>query len=836
MSWVNYDDALNQLRSAGLIIDSIEVGTHKPVRCKVEGEHEKRGWYWVSDFELADKTGQRQLYIVGSYGVWRGNDNGALKIELPKGDSRPTLSDDERKAIAARQKENAKRAQAMRDAESARAAQEASRVWRAYITTGSSDYLHRKGVGAHGVRFDPNGHGTMAIPMQDTAGRVWALQIIRGKNRGSKLEKEYFPRGMSKQGKFHMIGAVTSGGICLVAEGYATAATLHEATKLPVAVAFDAGNLMPVAQELRKAHKSLHLLVCADDDYATDGNPGVSAARNAATAVSGHWVKPVFNDAQNQTARARIAECVPLPGATGLAGKENTDAKQRVAALLKEIGIDKHTDFNDLQQHPGWGQHTVRMQIEAALKAAGWNAKQHHAPAAAIPQGEGERRRAMSVLWLDEAVERFTPLDDGTGKYLFDGWTSKIVHKDQMLAVLPAGVRLNDVKRHPTWLNRGSYYIDQVGFDPAHEDPNCKLNTWTGWPTTPKKGKCDALIGMLEYLCSNDMDSAVLFGWMLCWLAYPIQHPGAKMQTAVVVHGPQGTGKSRFFESYAKIFGEYAIVLNQGAIEDKFNSDWTSRKLFILADEIVARQDLYHLKNQLKAFITGDWVRVNPKNLAAYKERNHMNMVFLSNDNQPVALERDDRRHCVIWTPEKRENDYYDVLSEEIANGGIEALHHFLLNLDIGDFKPWTKPPMTQAKRELIGINVESMDAFLEEWTNGDMDLPFCPCKSSDLYRAYVTWCKRTGERYPRNDRQFGGHIDKLKGWERTHKDIYASCNYEGKPKRARVVIPSEASHDDAIKNGLRDYRKPLGTKTPAQWMTDCVITFENGLQNGGDA
>ena len=78
---------------------------------------------------------------------------------------------------------------------------------------------------------------------------MWGLQLIRGKDRGNKLEKQYWPKGLNKQGHYHLIGG-TPRDILLIAEGYATAATLHAATNHPIAVAFDAGNLQPVATAL----------------------------------------------------------------------------------------------------------------------------------------------------------------------------------------------------------------------------------------------------------------------------------------------------------------------------------------------------------------------------------------------------------------------------------------------------------------------------------------------------------------------------------------------------------------------------------------------------------
>lgn len=140
-------------------------------------------------------------------------------------------------------------------------------------------------------------------------------------------------------------------------------------------------------------------------------------------------------------------------------------------------------------------------------------------------------------------------------------------------------------------------------------------------------------------MCAADAKAEELYQWVLRWLAYPIQHPGAKMKTAIVMHGPQGTGKNMFFEAVMQIYGRYGWVIDQSAIEDKFN-DWASRKLFLIADEVVARSEMFHIKNKLKSFVTGEQIRINPKNMAAYWEANHVNLVFLSNERMatPAAV------------------------------------------------------------------------------------------------------------------------------------------------------------------------------------------------------
>ena len=82
MSGSNYDDVISQLTGFGLILtDGLQIGTTRPVRCRVrDGGRERRGWYWLH--EIPAREGG--TLIVGSYGIWQGNDNGATKVDLPK--------------------------------------------------------------------------------------------------------------------------------------------------------------------------------------------------------------------------------------------------------------------------------------------------------------------------------------------------------------------------------------------------------------------------------------------------------------------------------------------------------------------------------------------------------------------------------------------------------------------------------------------------------------------------------------------------------------------------------------------------------------------------------
>lgn len=763
MTWANYNEVLHQMRDFGLIVGSIDTG--KMQRCKVENDSEKRGWYMLHDLRLDDGD----TVLVGSFGMWRGNENNAQKVELAK----RTLTDDQRAALKKRMADDKKRIEAERQRLASKAAKRAQQVWNKLLPVGTCQYLESKSVQAHGLRFSDS--GCAYVPMLDGNGAVHGLQILlpKGHKRITQTgrNKDFWPAGLVKKGHWFQLGAVRD--VVLIAEGYATAASIFEATGLPVAVAFDAGNLLPVAEAIKKRHRSVKVLICADDDFKSEGNPGMSAASAAALSVNGAIIAPVFT-------------------------------------IDREVGKKGLTDFNDL--HLGEGLYMVNAQIEQKFHDLGWLAVAK--PRAGLStQGGGERGALKSMLSIDEALDRFA-LVFGGGGTLFDYQEHILVPKNDVLDILPEhGWR--DMRS-----SKKVVRMDEVGFDPAGTDKQITCNLWGGWPTTPRQGNCDQLLELLEYLCSEEENYRAAFEWVLRWLAYPIQHPGAKMRTALVFHGPQGTGKNLIFESVMAIYGEYGRIVDQSAVEDKFN-DWASKKLFMIADEVVARQELFHVKNKLKGFVTGEWIRINPKNVAAHDERNHVNLVFLSNESQPLVLDKDDRRYAVIHTPEKLTSDFYQAVRAELNAGGIAALHYHLLNIDLGDFDEHTKPPMTKAKRDLIDVSMDSVQQFIDEWVAGRTDLPVCPAGSAEFYEAYCWFCRINGESRPRPSKNFIGTVRHMPRW------TYAEENrFDGSKKivRGTVTPPQDIleKYDTTKKE----------SETKAKWLTDSCENFKSKLES----
>lgn len=279
------------------------------------------GWYVLHNKDVA----------IGFFGCWReGIQRRWCSHEINQ------LSQEERTSIQAQVEAH----KALLDKEKAQrnalAAEQAARIFESSAECDNHPYLAKKGVKAYGIRQSGD---NLIIPLHDAKGTLHSLQIISPDG-----DKKFLPGGRIK-GCFH--GMRGTKGILLICEGYATGASLHEATGYQVAVAFNAGNLQTVAQALCDQLPGMRIIVAADDDHKTDGNPGLTKARAAAEAVGGVVAVPDFGANRPE----------------------------------------KATDFNDL--HMLSGLNAVKRCVEAALTAL---------PAAAI-------NRSVPAMDQDEEVD-----------------------------------------------------------------------------------------------------------------------------------------------------------------------------------------------------------------------------------------------------------------------------------------------------------------------------------------------------------------------------------------------------------------------------------------------
>jgi len=209
------------------------------------GAGDKAGWYVAFGDGIP----------AGRFGCWRAGVEVAWRAEVGR-----ALTAAEEMAHARRMAE----AKALRDAALEKQHEVASatveKIWAsAQAASLEHPYLQRKGIGVHGARV--TGDGRLVVPLYGQDGSLSSLQYIA--HDGSKL---YHPGGQTG-GKFWMLGTMDEPGTLYAAEGFATAATIHETTGRPCVVAYSASNLVPVTGAMREIYGAAQdIVIVADND------------------------------------------------------------------------------------------------------------------------------------------------------------------------------------------------------------------------------------------------------------------------------------------------------------------------------------------------------------------------------------------------------------------------------------------------------------------------------------------------------------------------------------------------------------------------------------------
>ena len=217
---------------------------------------------------------------AGAFGDWRTDVRQDWRADLGR-----QLTPQEEAAHRDRVERRREQVEAERRRLQAEAAGRASAIWKcADPAPDDHPYLARKGVKAHGLRVHDGG---LLVPLREGV-KLRSLQFI------DLAGEKRFLAGGRVRGCYYPIGKPSA--VLCIAEGFATGASIYEATGHAVAVAFNAGNLLPVARAMRAKFPAATIVVCADDDAATSGNPGLTKAREAAQAVGGVVAVPDFGE------------------------------------------------------------------------------------------------------------------------------------------------------------------------------------------------------------------------------------------------------------------------------------------------------------------------------------------------------------------------------------------------------------------------------------------------------------------------------------------------------------------------------------------------------------
>jgi putative DNA primase/helicase len=265
------------MRAAGLVTDDEIIADGELHRVHITGDRpgSSNGWYVLHTDNIP----------AGVFGSWRTGISQTWRANVGR-----TLTSAELALFEQRMEKAREESTIEKKKQHAEGQRVANFIWqKAAPPCLSHNYLQRKRIRPdEGIR---QWQGKLVIPLVDASGLLHGLQKIAPDG------QKRFTVGTAKQGHFHIIKSYypcNSQRIGIV-EGYATGASVHEATSWPVYVAFDAGNLRDVATVARMMHPDADIIICADNDHRSEGNLGVTKALEAAAAAGGSMVAPTFD-------------------------------------------------------------------------------------------------------------------------------------------------------------------------------------------------------------------------------------------------------------------------------------------------------------------------------------------------------------------------------------------------------------------------------------------------------------------------------------------------------------------------------------------------------------
>jgi len=227
-----------------------------------------------------------------------------------------------------------------------------------------------------------------------------------------------------------------------------------------------------------------------------------------------------------------------------------------------------------------------------------------------------------------------------------------------------------------------------IVFKPGGEPiVNGKLNLWTGWGVTPRRGDW-SLLGehIYEVLAARDDD---VYNYIINFLAWAVQHPDQQPEVALVFKGERGTGRGTLGKVMCKLFGQHARHISSPAhLTGRFNAHLRQIS-FLFADEAYAPDDK-SAEGTLKRLITEPTLTIEPKGRDVMEEPNRLHTMLASNEDWVVPAGAYERRYQVqeVANTHRQDPSWFGPIYEQLRSGGYEALLFDLLERDLGDWHP----------------------------------------------------------------------------------------------------------------------------------------------------
>ncbi|WP_156441665.1 primase-helicase family protein [Sphingomonas sp. CCH16-B10] len=250
--------------------------------------------------------------------------------------------------------------------------------------------------------------------------------------------------------------------------------------------------------------------------------------------------------------------------------------------------------------------------------------------------------------------------------------------------------------------------VFRPGGDPVIDG---RLNLWRGFGVDPALGDWSLMRAHIrDVLAAGD---PVCDDYILRWAAWAVQHPDQPAEVALVFRGGMGTGKGTFARAMRQIFGQHGLHVNSPTqVSGRFNAHLRDVCL-LFADEAIQPGDRA-ARGVLKAMLTEPTLPIEGKGRDVIEAPNYTKVVMASNEGWVVPVDDDDRRFAVFDVSKARQRDeaYFAALHAELDGGGLAAMLHDLLAMDLEGWHPRRAIPDTTARQEQRAATLDGFDAF----------------------------------------------------------------------------------------------------------------------------
>ncbi|MFK0370166.1 primase-helicase zinc-binding domain-containing protein [Enterobacter sichuanensis] len=535
-------------------------------------------------------------------------------------------------------------AEAETEADRKAAAALAVRLMEKTRTASGNAYLTRKGFPGHECVMLTATHKTggvmfraddVVVPLYDDTGALVNLQLINSEGLKRTL------KGGAVKGASHTIeGKKQAGKRLWIAEGYATALTVHHLTGETVMVALSSVNLLSLASLARQKHPACQIVLAADRDLNGDGQTKAAAAAETCEGVVA--LPPVFgdwNDAfmQNggEATRKAIYDAIRPPAQSPF---DTMSEAEFTAMSASDKALRVHEHYGEALAVDANGQLLSRYE----------NGIWKNIPAATFSRNVADlfqRLRAPfssgKIASVVETLKLIIPQQDAPARRLI-GFRNGVLDTQ-------SGIFSPHSKSH--WLRT----LCDVDFTPPVEGEMLETHAPNFWRWLDRAAgknpqKRDVILAALFMVLANRYD------WQLF----------------LEVTGPGGSGKSILAEIATLLAGEdNATSADIDTLEDP------RKRASLIGFSLIRLPDQEKWSGDgagLKAITGGDAVSVDPKYQNPYST--HIPAVILAVNNNPMRFtDRSggvSRRRVIIHfpeqiAPEERDPQLRDKIARELA-------------------------------------------------------------------------------------------------------------------------------------------------------------------------